>query len=101
MRTDWLMDGGMGIWIIVVIGIVMLVVWAVRKTSGNGYKKVEETALDILKKPIIELHISNIYRREEFRQKSLISDIVTGGIFGLGADGYILAIIAMQNLLKK
>jgi len=58
-------------------------------------------ALDILKKPIIELHISNIYKREEFRQKSLISDIVTGGIFGLGADGYILAIIAMQNLLKN
>ena len=58
-------------------------------------------ALDILKKPIIELHISNIYKREEFRQKSLISYIVTGGIFGLGADGYILAIIAMQNLLKK
>ena len=58
-------------------------------------------ALDIFKKPIIELHISNIYKREEFRQKSLISDIVTGGIFGLGADGYILAIIAMQNLLKN
>ena len=58
-------------------------------------------ALDIFKKPIIELHISNIYKREEFRQKSLISDIVTGGIFGLGADGYILAIIAMQNILKK
>ena len=58
-------------------------------------------ALDIFKKPIIELHISNIYKREEFRQKSLISDIVTGGIFGLGGDGYILAIIAMQNLLKK
>ncbi len=58
-------------------------------------------ALDILKKPTIELHISNIYKREEFRQKSLISDIVTGGIFGLGADGYILAIIAMQKLLKN
>ena len=58
-------------------------------------------ALDILKKPIIELHISNIYKREEFRQKSLISDIVTGGIFGLGADGYILAIIAMQKMIKK
>ena len=57
-------------------------------------------ALDIFKKPIIELHISNIYKREEFRQKSLISDIATGGIFGLGADGYILAIIAMQKLLK-
>jgi 3-dehydroquinate dehydratase-2 len=58
-------------------------------------------ALDIFKKPIIELHISNIYKREEFRHKSLISDIVTGGIFGLGDDGYILAIIAMQNILKK
>jgi len=58
-------------------------------------------ALDIFKKPIIELHISNIYKREEFRKKSLISDIVTGGIFGLGSNGYILAIISMQNLLKK
>ena len=58
-------------------------------------------ALDVFKKPIIELHISNIYKREEFRQKSLISDIVTGGIFGLGVDGYILAIISMQKLLKK
>jgi len=58
-------------------------------------------ALSVFKKPIIELHISNIYKREEFRHKSLISDIVTGGIFGLGSDGYILAIIAMQKLLKK
>ena len=58
-------------------------------------------ALDIVKKPIIELHISNIYKREEFRQKSLISDIVTGGIFGLGDFGYILAIISMQNMLKN
>ncbi len=58
-------------------------------------------ALSIFKKPIIELHISNIYKREEFRQKSLISDIVTGGIFGLGIDGYILAIISMQKLLNK
>jgi 3-dehydroquinate dehydratase-2 len=58
-------------------------------------------ALDVYKKPIIELHISNIYKREEFRHKSLISDIATGGIFGLGDNGYILAIIAMQNILKK
>ena len=58
-------------------------------------------ALDIFKKPIIELHISNIYKREEFRQKSLISDIATGGIFGLGDNGYILAIIAMQKILTN
>jgi 3-dehydroquinate dehydratase-2 len=58
-------------------------------------------ALDIFKKPIIELHISNIYKREEFRHKSLISDIATGGIFGLGDNGYILAIISMQNILQN
>ena len=58
-------------------------------------------ALDIFKKPIIEVHISNIYKREEFRKKSLISDVVSGGIFGLGDDGYILAIISMQKLLTK
>ena len=58
-------------------------------------------ALTIFQKPSIELHISNIYKREEFRQKSLISDKVTGGIFGLGDNGYILAIIAMQKILKN
>ena len=58
-------------------------------------------ALDVFKKPIIEVHISNIYKREEFRQKSLISDVVSGGIFGLGDNGYILAIISMQKLLEK
>ena len=58
-------------------------------------------ALDIFKKPIIEVHISNIYKREEFRKKSLISDVVSGGIFGLGDSGYILAIISMQKLLKN
>jgi len=58
-------------------------------------------ALDVYKKPIIELHISNIYKREEFRHKSLISDIATGGIFGLSDNGYILAIIAMQNMLQN
>jgi len=58
-------------------------------------------ALSIFKKPIIELHISNIYMREEFRHKSLISDIVTGGIFGLGAEGYILAIISLEKMIKN
>ena len=58
-------------------------------------------ALEIFKKPIIEVHLSNIYKREEFRHKSLISGVVTGGIFGLGAEGYILAIISLQKNLKN
>ena len=58
-------------------------------------------ALSLFKKPCIELHISNIYKREEFRHKSLISDVVTGIICGLGTNGYILAINAMHELLKN
>ena len=58
-------------------------------------------SLDLFKKPVIELHISNIYKREEFRHKSLISDVVTGGIFGLGTEGYILAIISIEKILKN
>ena len=58
-------------------------------------------ALAIFKKPSIELHISNIYKREEFRHKSMISDVVTGIICGLGANGYILAINAIHELLKN
>ena len=58
-------------------------------------------ALVIFKKPSIELHISNIYKREDFRHKSMISDVVTGIICGLGTNGYILAINAMHELLKN
>ena len=58
-------------------------------------------SLKILSCPIIEVHLSNLSKREKFSQKSLISDIATGGIFGLGDDGYILAIISMQTLLNN
>ena len=58
-------------------------------------------ALSLFKKPCIELHISNVHKREEFRHKSLISDVVTGIICGLGTNGYILAINSMQELLKN
>ena len=72
--------------------------------NAGGYTHTSvaiRDALNIFKKPIIELHISNIYKREEFRHKSLISGVVTGGIFGLGTNGYILAINAMQELLNN
>jgi len=55
-------------------------------------------ALSLFKKPCIELHISNIYKREEFRHKSLISDVVTGVICGLGTSGYILAINSIYEM---
>ena len=58
-------------------------------------------ALQIFNKVKIEVHISNIYNREEFRKKSLISDVVNGGIFGLGSNGYILAIMAIHEMIKN
>ena len=72
--------------------------------NAGGYTHTSvaiRDSLSIFKKPIIELHISNIYKRENFRHKSLISDVVTGGIFGLGTNGYILAINSMQELLEN
>ena len=72
--------------------------------NAGGYTHTSvaiRDSLSIFKKPIIELHISNIYKREEFRHKSLISGVVTGGVFGFGTNGYILAINAMQELLKN
>jgi len=56
-------------------------------------------ALKILKIPIIELHISNVYNREEFRHKSLISKVAKGVICGFGANGYIMSLQAMNNFL--
>ena len=57
-------------------------------------------ALKILKIPIIELHISNIYNREEFRHKSLISKVAKAVFCGFGADGYLMALKAMKKYLK-
>ncbi len=70
--------------------------------NAAGFTHTSEAirdALQIFNKVKIELHISNIYKREEFRKKSLISDVVTGGIFGLGGDGYILSIMAIHKIL--
>ncbi|MBY0511242.1 MAG: type II 3-dehydroquinate dehydratase [Rhodospirillaceae bacterium] len=50
--------------------------------------------------PVIEVHLSNIYKREEFRHHSFVSKAATGVICGFGAQGYELAVDAMANLLK-
>ena len=57
--------------------------------------------IKILQIPIIQLHISNIYNREEFRHKSLISKLAKGVICGFGLDGYIMALKAMNKFLEK
>ena len=72
--------------------------------NAGGYTHTSvaiRDSLSIFKKPIIELHISNIYKREEFRHKSIISGVVTGIICGLGINGYILAINSMHEMLNE
>ena len=72
--------------------------------NAGGYTHTSvaiHDALKILKIPIIELHISNIYNREEFRHKSLISKVAKGVICGFGADGYIMSLNAMKKFLEK
>jgi 3-dehydroquinate dehydratase II len=58
-------------------------------------------ALQAFKGPIVEVHMSNIYRREPFRHHSYISKAATAIVAGLGADGYELAVAAMRRLLDR
>tara|TARA_B100000963_G_scaffold247444_1_gene216646 strand:+ start:1950 stop:2393 length:444 start_codon:yes stop_codon:yes gene_type:complete len=72
--------------------------------NAGGYTHTSvaiHDALKILKIPIIELHISNIYNREEFRHKSLISKLARGVICGFGSDGYIMSLKAMKKFINN
>ncbi len=72
--------------------------------NAGGYTHTSvaiHDALKILNIPIIELHISNIYNREEFRHKSLISKVAKSVICGFGADGYLMSLNAMMKFLNK
>ncbi|MBM3590738.1 MAG: type II 3-dehydroquinate dehydratase, partial [Alphaproteobacteria bacterium] len=57
-------------------------------------------ALEIFQGPKIELHISNIFKREEFRHNSFFSAVVDGVISGLGSNGYTVALLAINNFIR-
>ena len=57
-------------------------------------------AILMLDMPVVEIHLSNIHRRETFRKTSMLADVVTGQILGLGAEGYRLALEAVAAMLK-
>tara|TARA_B100001996_G_C18590635_1_gene565953 strand:- start:658 stop:1104 length:447 start_codon:yes stop_codon:yes gene_type:complete len=72
--------------------------------NAGGYTHTSVAILDALlavKKPTIELHITNIYKREDFRHKSLISRAANGIICGLGVDGYIMALDGIKKIIKN
>ena len=72
--------------------------------NAGGYTHTSvaiHDALKILKIPIIELHISNIYNREDFRHKSLISRVAKGIVCGFGAEGYLISLQAINKFIKN
>ena len=58
-------------------------------------------ALSAVGKPAVEVHISNIHKREEFRRKSYIAGVATGQISGFGGDSYLLALRAVKTILSN
>ena len=89
------------------------IVEMIQKAKGNyngiiinaaGYTHTSVAILDALlavKLPTIEVHITNIYNREEFREKSLISKAANGIICGFGVNGYIMALDSMKEIINK
>lgn len=72
--------------------------------NAGGYTHTSVAILDALQAvglPVVEVHLSNIFRRDQFRQHSYVSLAATGVICGLGAKGYELAIEAMADILSK
>ena len=63
------------------------------------YSYAIRDAVEMLKAPVIEVHLSNPLAREEFRHTSVISGVVNGAIGGFGPDSYRLALIAMKGLI--
>tara|TARA_B100000579_G_C22128609_1_gene530957 strand:- start:49 stop:498 length:450 start_codon:yes stop_codon:yes gene_type:complete len=72
--------------------------------NAGGYTHTSVSILDALlavKKPTIELHITNIYKREDFRHKSMISKAADGIICGLGVKGYIMALEGIKEIISN
>ncbi|MHB8993234.1 MAG: type II 3-dehydroquinate dehydratase, partial [Chloroflexota bacterium] len=72
----------------------------INPAAFSHYSVAVRDALSFLSMPIVEVHLSNIYRREPFRHHSITSEVVTAQISGLGAEGYLLALQGLIALVK-
>lgn len=71
----------------------------INPAAFTHYSYAIRDAAEILKAPLIEVHLSNPMAREEFRHTSVISGVATGTIAGFGPNSYVLAITALKSLL--
>jgi len=72
--------------------------------NGGGYTHTSVAIHDALRAldcPVVEVHLSNTFAREEFRHRSLISPVAQGLIAGFGANSYVLAVDALTSLIKE
>ena len=73
----------------------------INPAAFTHYSYAIRDAVELVKSPVIEVHLSNPLAREEFRHTSVISGVVNGTIGGFGPNSYVLAIIAMSNLVSE
>jgi 3-dehydroquinate dehydratase-2 len=73
----------------------------INPAAFTHYSYAIRDAAELVEAPLIEVHLSNPLSREEFRHTSVISGVAKGTIGGFGPNSYVLAIIAMQNLVAK
>ena len=88
--VDWLQEARTG-----AVGVV------INPAALGHYSIALRDAIAACDVPVVEVHISNIFAREEFRQKSVISAVVVGVISGLGVWGYVGAVEALAEVLKN
>lgn len=74
---------------------------ALNAGAYTHYSYAIHDAIKSIAAPVVEVHISNIYKREDFRHKSVIAAACTGSVCGFGADSYYLAITALLRKLEK
>lgn len=73
----------------------------INPAAFTHYSIAIRDAVASIDKPVVEVHLSNMYAREEFRHKSVVSPVAKGVISGFGADSYILALKALKDLLSS